>query len=400
MSVETLKIPQEKVASQELIKFHRIIQSTGWTMLVQSILSATGLSIKSDFIEKSTLVSSHSLAKRLGHNTIGSFVCSPLEDSGLDLNWTEWFKKGSAFKIKTSYDLTGDYLVILKDYQDSVKLLGREPASSNELQFALLKMKNLDVGQKSPDENSLACQNVYLKKVTISYKNKFKKAVVDNKELIEHHNAELLHLRSKIKKDQGSERKTNYVAQLKLLQDKNDKKLMNAGLALKEEERLRRSIEHSLSNFKVRLNKANKSIRHKDAIIEQQNIGMDKLKVELSVYEHRLELIESCLEGDALKTLSNHRLTLYKRRLDTLQSSYESIGDDFVCNSLRYRGLIKKTNTLREIINAQGLLIKNQQKQLFKGESDLNNTTGGFLIVTSSLIATASGFASFLYAYI
>lgn len=117
-----------------------------WTLRVQAIAQSCSLPL-SDMLENpETTPAQGSLAYRLGHTNVVSFISGKSENYGLSLSWDSWLEQASALRFKKTYGIYSDVPSdIISEYKDVIKILGRVPFDSSEYHKAkdavLLQLK-------------------------------------------------------------------------------------------------------------------------------------------------------------------------------------------------------------------------------------------------------------------
>lgn len=108
-------------------RFQRLISNTSWTLFVQAVFSATGLSLRAKYDVVSCTTPAYSLACRLGHRTLFSFVTSPLEECGLGLDWSDWLTLSKAYEYRYEHNFSGTPDEILSTMSQVKKKLSTIP---------------------------------------------------------------------------------------------------------------------------------------------------------------------------------------------------------------------------------------------------------------------------------
>lgn len=103
-----------------------------WMLQVQSITQSLGLPME-EVGKFDAVPPQGTLAHRLGHETIGSFITSSHDNYGLGIDWDKWAEKLSAFRNKNTYGIYADAPEeVNSELRDVIKILGHSPANSAE----------------------------------------------------------------------------------------------------------------------------------------------------------------------------------------------------------------------------------------------------------------------------
>lgn len=135
-----MQINKDAVSIDHKVRFQKefnnltsSMQFMPWEIRAMSVAGACGLPMSALLTIEDTIPMIGSLAARLEHPTIKSFVTSEKSDFGLNMEWADWQNEVLASQHKNMFGIYSDSPVdILSEYRDVAKVLGREPANSAE----------------------------------------------------------------------------------------------------------------------------------------------------------------------------------------------------------------------------------------------------------------------------
>lgn len=117
----------------EVEGIQRCIGMLSWDVQVQQALALCGLHASDTLLGDNVAPSANSHAKLLGHETIESLVSKPLNEDGLNLNWSEFRAQMFALVYRTKLAIEeSSYQEINLLVKDATEILGHPPVNAAE----------------------------------------------------------------------------------------------------------------------------------------------------------------------------------------------------------------------------------------------------------------------------
>lgn len=130
---EVVRLDHKVRFQKDLQNLVSSMQFMPWNIRVASIADACGLTVSTLLASDDATPMIGSLASKMEHETIKSFVTADQQEYGLGLDWAEWQDDVLACNYKSSFGIYSDTPKdILSEYRDVTKVLGREPSNSSE----------------------------------------------------------------------------------------------------------------------------------------------------------------------------------------------------------------------------------------------------------------------------
>lgn len=398
-----------------------------WTLQTQTLIKATGLPLGEMLGERSSRVPNGSLASRLGHSTLESFVTSPQDEHGVNKSWDQWNEHVTAFRYKSLYDIyVEEPKEIILQFTDVCKILGHIPANSAEYHQA--KDSHL-INQKSSlrekHELELAEMNERMRdliKTSDRASSKLKEEELMSIELKSKYDALISETDRKIviaREEMEHEKVTALEAQKKELEDAligkidsirnsaelqvseanervNDiKSRYNSDnfVARKEHEIVQQQLSHerdSVRDILVRLNDAEIKCRATENEISENRLTISSLEKTIDEQAVLINALQSQLAGSVKGniTFSSNQLTEMSERVEMLEGYLAKFRE----SSNKWKGRSNKSVDKIEKLKLSLLTTKSELKKMKKVKKSKSHkvTAIALGIISLSLLSVLS----------
>jgi len=152
MAMESMLVDKPQIPTNHEKNYESLINNKylTWDRVVQETLSLSGVSVFDRLDSPDFKLPKTSSANNLGHKTLRNFVCSSIDDYGMNMDWDNWVESAMAFRINKEIGVSADDAkTLIRDYNMVVKELGRKPSSANDFSRALndVKTKSVELGK-------------------------------------------------------------------------------------------------------------------------------------------------------------------------------------------------------------------------------------------------------------
>lgn len=138
---KTIAFVSDKLSNEFQTTLHAFKALT-WHQQVQKCLELMSLSMFDNLSSKEQELTAGSIAKSLGHETVGSFVLASHQNNGLEFNWDDWRIHAQAFRYFKEVNAQADTArQLIEDYANVSKHLGHKPVSTGEYARAMDSLK-------------------------------------------------------------------------------------------------------------------------------------------------------------------------------------------------------------------------------------------------------------------
>ena len=122
--------------NNEFSKILNIVDSADWHSMTIYLSNLLKVPVDHNLINKELTLLDNTVASKLGHKTLGSFITSSRLDKGLDLPWSTWENNVKASRYKSEFGInTTDLSDILNQVEDVKIVIGRFPLSQTEFNY-------------------------------------------------------------------------------------------------------------------------------------------------------------------------------------------------------------------------------------------------------------------------
>jgi hypothetical protein len=329
-----------------------------WTLQTQTLIKATGLPLGEMLGERSSRVPNGSLANRLGHSTLESFVTSPQDEYGVNKSWDQWNEHVTAFRYKSLYDIyVEEPKEIILQFTDVCKILGHIPANSAEYHQAkdshLINQKSslrekheLELAEmnermrdliKTSDRASSKLKEEEL--MSLDLKIKYDELISETDRKLVIAREEMRHEKVAALEAQKKELEDALIGKIESIRNSADLQVSEANerlndiksrynsdsfVARKEHEIVQQQLSHerdSVRDILVRLNDAEVKCRTTESEISENRLTITSLEKTIDEQAILINALQSQLAGSVKGNIafSNNELNIMSARVEMLE---------------------------------------------------------------------------------
>lgn len=395
-----------------------------WTLQTQTLIKATGLPLGEMLSERKTRVPNGSLAQRLGHSTLESFITSDKDEYGLGKRWDDWNEYVTAFRYKSLYDIyVEDPSQIILQFKDVCKILGHIPANSAEYHQAkdshLVEQKN---GMREKHELELAemhervrdliqgadRSSTELKKereIGFELKTKYDALILETNQQLDLARKEMKQDKVQALEAQKQELEMALEERVEIIRHSSELQVSEANERLadtkakynsvnfvskQEHSAVQQQLTHerdSVRDILVRLNDAEIKLKSSDLNVQQRNSQINALEKTIDEQTILIGALQSQLVGAASDSVefSTSELSQMSARIETLETYLAK----FRTSSNNWKGRNQKAHLKIEKLTATLIDAKKALKAKESAKSNKKMLIG-FLAITSIVMTIAT----------